>query len=196
MVRFQGKRIGFALTGSHCTIPDVLGVVADLVSEGAVVLPIISESVRDTDTRFGKADDLRRRLVEITGSEPISTIVDAEPIGPKGLLDCLVIAPCTGNTAAKLANGIVDGPVTMAAKAQLRNGRPVVVAISTNDGLGLNAKNIGILSSTPNVYMVPYRQDDPWTKPNSTVALMDMIPDAIKQALSRRQIQPVLEGGR
>jgi dipicolinate synthase subunit B len=196
MVRFQGKRIGFALTGSHCTIPDVLGVVADLVSEGAVVLPIISESVRDTDTRFGKADDLRRRLVEITGSEPISTIVDAEPIGPKGLLDCLVIAPCTGNTAAKLANGIVDGPVTMAAKAQLRNGRPVVVAISTNDGLGLNAKNIGILSSTPNVYMVPYRQDDPWTKPNSTVALMDMIPDAIEQALSRRQIQPVLEGGR
>ena len=196
MVRFQGKRIGFALTGSHCTIPDVLGVVADLVSEGAVVLPIISESVRDTDTRFGKADDLRRRLVEITGSEPISTIVDAEPTGPKGLLDCLVIAPCTGNTAAKLANGIVDGPVTMAAKAQLRNGRPVVVAISTNDGLGLNAKNIGILSSTPNVYMVPYRQDDPWTKPNSTVALMDMIPDAIEQALSRRQIQPVLEGGR
>lgn len=195
-MRFQGKSIGFALTGSHCTIPNVLRVVAGLISEGAVVLPIISESVRDTDTRFGKAVDLRRMLAEMTGSEPISTIVDAEPIGPKRLLDCLVIAPCTGNTAAKLANGIVDGPVTMAAKAQLRNGRPVVVAISTNDGLGLNAKNIGILSSTPNIYMVPYRQDDPQAKPNSTVALMDMIPDAIEQAMSRRQIQPVLEGGR
>ncbi len=132
--------------------------------------------------------------MRITGSEPISTIVDAEPIGPKRLLDCLVIAPCTGNTAAKLANGIVDGPVTMAAKAQLRNGRPVVIAISTNDGLGLNAKNVGILSCTPNVYMVPYRQDNPEGKVNSLVALMHLIPDTVDLAMKGTQIQPVLCG--
>lgn len=193
-MRFRGRRIGFALTGSHCTIPEVLPVVERLVQEGADVLAIVSESVRSTDTRFGTAEKLRQSLVQITGTQPISTVVEAEPIGPKKLLDCLVIAPCTGNTAARLANGIVDGPVTMAAKAQLRNKRPVVIAISTNDGLGLNAKNIGILMHTPDIYMVPYRQDNPLGKPNSIVALMDRIPDTVESALNGQQIQPILEG--
>src|SRR5690606_200096 len=152
--------------------PEVLPVIESLVKDGAGVLAIVSESVRDTDTRFGTAEELMRSLARITGAQPISTVAEAEPLGPKRLLDCLVIAPCTGNTAARLANGIVDGPVTMAAKAQLRNKRPVVIAISTNDGLGLNAKNIGVLLNTPDIYMVPYRQDNPAEKPKSIVALM------------------------
>lgn len=193
-MRFKDKKIGFALTGSHCTIPEVLPVIETLVKEGATVVTIISESVRDTDTRFGTAEEVRKSLVRITGTQPISTIVEAEPIGPGKLLDCLVIAPCTGNTAAKLANGIVDGPVTMAAKAQLRNMRPVVIAISTNDGLGQNAKNIGVLMNTPNIYMVPYRQDNPTDKPSSIVAVMDKIPDTIELALRGQQIQPVIMG--
>ncbi len=194
-MRFLGKRIGFALTGSHCTIPQVVPVISELVNSGAEVLAIVSESVRDTDTRFGAAKELKKKLVQLTGREPISSIVEAEPIGPQKMLDCLVIAPCTGNTAAKLAHGIVDGTVTMAAKAQLRNGRPVVIAISTNDGLGLNAKSIAILSSTPCVYLVPYGQDNPGGKPNSVVALMDLVPDTIDMAMRGLQIQPVLRSG-
>lgn len=194
-MRFEGKRIGFALTGSHCTIPQVIPVISELVSDGAEVIPIVSESVRDTDTRFGEAKELRKRLAELTGKEPISSIVEAEPIGPEKLLDCLAIAPCTGNTAARLAHGIVDGTVTMAAKAQLRNGRPVVIAISTNDGLGLNAKSIAVLSCTPCVYLVPYRQDNPIDKANSLVALMDLIPETIDMAMRGMQTQPVLRGG-
>jgi dipicolinate synthase subunit B len=193
-VRFKGRKIGFALTGSHCTIPEVLPVIESLVKDGAGVLAIVSESVRDTDTRFGTAEELMRSLARITGAQPISTVAEAEPLGPKRLLDCLVIAPCTGNTAARLANGIVDGPVTMAAKAQLRNKRPVVIAISTNDGLGLNAKNIGVLLNTPDIYMVPYRQDNPAEKPKSIVALMHRIPDTIESAINGKQIQPIIVG--
>ena len=193
-MRFKGSKIGFALTGSHCTIPEVLPVIESLVKDGAGVLAIVSESVRDTDTRFGTAEELMRSLARITGAQPISTVAEAEPLGPKRLLDCLVIAPCTGNTAARLANGIVDGPVTMAAKAQLRNKRPVVIAISTNDGLGLNAKNIGVLLNTPDIYMVPYRQDNPAEKPKSIVALMHRIPDTIESAINGKQIQPIIVG--
>lgn len=193
-MRFKGRKIGFALTGSHCTIPEVLPVIESLVKDGAGVLAIVSESVRDTDTRFGTAEELMRSLARITGAQPISTVAEAEPLGPKRLLDCLVIAPCTGNTAARLANGIVDGPVTMAAKAQLRNKRPVVIAISTNDGLGLNAKNIGVLLNTPDMYMVPYRQDNPAEKPKSIVALMHRIPDTIESAINGKQIQPIIVG--
>lgn len=193
-MRFKGRKIGFALTGSHCTIPEVLPVIESLVKDGAGVLAIVSESVRDTDTRFGTAEELMRSLARITGAQPISTVAEAEPLGPKRLLDCLVIAPCTGNTAARLANGIVDGPVTMAAKAQLRNKRPVVIAISTNDGLGLNAKNIGVLLNTPDIYMVPYRQDNPAEKPKSIVALMHRIPDTIESAINGKQIQPTIVG--
>ncbi|MDI3281309.1 MAG: dipicolinate synthase subunit B [Bacillota bacterium] len=191
-MRLAGKRIGFALTGSYCTIAEVLQEVERLVAEGAEVTPILSHSVAHEDTRFGEASAWREKLLALTGKAPLTTIKEVEPIGPQKLLDLLVIAPCTGNTLAKLANGITDGPVLMAAKAQLRNGRPVVLAISTNDGLGLNAKNIGILLNTKNIYMVPFGQDAPLVKQNSLVARMDLIFDTVLLALEGRQIQPVL----
>lgn len=191
-MRLAGKRIGFALTGSYCTIAEVLQEIERLVAEGAEVIPILSHSVAHEDTRFGEASAWREKLLAITGKAPLTTVKEVEPIGPQKLLDALVIAPCTGNTLAKLANGITDGPVLMAAKAQLRNGRPVVLAISTNDGLGLNAKNIGILLNTKNIYMVPFGQDAPLVKQNSLVARMDLILDTVLLALEGKQIQPVL----
>ncbi len=194
MARFDGVKIGFAMTGSHCTLADVVEQVKKLVAEGAEVVPILSESVTRIDTRFGTAASWRQKLVEATGKEPLTTIVEVEPIGPGKLLDVLVIAPCTGNTLAKLANGITDGPVLMAAKAQLRNRRPVVIAISTNDGLGANAKNIGVLLAMRNVYMVPFGQDSPLQKQTSLVAKTELIPDAIAAALCGEQLQPVLIG--
>ncbi|MBM7868396.1 dipicolinate synthase subunit B [Heliobacterium gestii] len=188
----QGVRIGFAITGSHCTIADVLPIVARLVKDGAVVTPIFSESATHTDTRFGPASQWTEEMERITGQKTRSTIVDAEPIGPQKLLDIVVIAPCTGNTLAKLANGITDTSVLMAAKAQLRNLRPVLLAISTNDGLSNNLKNIGQLMNMKNVYMVPFGQDNAITKANSLIARMELIPDAITAALQQRQLQPVL----
>jgi len=152
----------------------------------------MSENAQKTDTRFGKAQDFIKELEQITGNPLINSIDTAEPIGPKALLDILVIAPCTGNTLGKLANGITDTCVTMAAKAHLRNGRPVVIAVSTNDGLGANAKNIGLLLNTKNIYFVPFGQDDPQKKCNSEVAHMDMIIPTIENALQGKQIQPVL----
>ncbi len=191
-MRFSGKKIGFALTGSHCTIPDVLPELERIVAEGADVYPIVSDSVRTTDTRFGKAEEILSKIAGITGKEPIYRIVDAEPIGPKKLLDCLVIAPCTGNTLAKLANGITDTAVLMAAKAQLRNERPVVIAVSTNDALSGNAVNIGVLFNRKNIYLVPFGQDNPKDKAASLVADMSMIPDTIEASLMGIQIQPVI----
>ncbi|MZP31139.1 dipicolinate synthase subunit B [Heliobacterium undosum] len=188
----QGVRIGFAITGSHCTIADVLPVVTRLVAEGAVVTPIFSETVTQTDTRFGPSSKWKEEMERITGQKVRGTIVEAEPIGPQKLLDIIVIAPCTGNTLAKLANGITDTVVLMAAKAQLRNLCPVLLAISTNDGLSNNLKNIGMLMNMKNVYMVPFGQDNPMTKANSLVARMELIPEAIEAALQQRQIQPVL----
>jgi dipicolinate synthase subunit B len=185
-------KIGFAFTGSHCTLEETLPQIERLIKEGAEVIPIISHSVASTDTRFGTAQYWKEKLIEITGKTPISTIVEAEPIGPQKLLDVLIIAPCTGNTLAKLANGITDSPVLMAAKAHLRNSRPVVIAISTNDGLSNNAKNIGVLLNTKNIYFVPFGQDNPIEKQNSLVAHMDLIPDTVKEAIKGRQIQPVL----
>lgn len=191
-MRLQNRTIGMAVAGSHCTIAKILSEVKRLVDEGAKVIPILSESVQSTDTRFGEAKYWREKLVEITGQEPIESITAAEPIGPQKLLDVLLIAPCTGNTLAKFANGITDSTVLMSAKAQLRNQRPVVLAIATNDGLGLNAKNIGLLLNAKNVYFVPFGQDDPYQKPNSLVAKMDKILDTILEALEGRQIQPLL----
>ncbi|HOV70082.1 MAG TPA: dipicolinate synthase subunit B [Clostridia bacterium] len=188
---FDSLRIGFAMTGSYCTLAKLIPEVERLVSEGASVLPILSESVVNCDTRFGKAQEWKERLQRITSRECIASIVDAEPIGPKKLLDVLVIAPCTGNTLGKLANGITDTSVTMAAKAHLRNMRPVVIAVSTNDALGANAKNIGILLNTKNIYFVPMRQDDPVAKSTSIVAVMDKIIPTIREALAGRQIEPV-----
>jgi dipicolinate synthase subunit B len=193
MLKFEGVKIGFALTGSHCTLNEVFGVMKNLVEEGAEIVPIMSHVVNATDTRFGKADQWKKKCFDICGKEALCTINDVEPIGPARELDCLVIAPCTGNTVAKLAGGITDSPVLMAAKAQLRNAGSVVLAIATNDGLGANAKNIGLLLGQKNIYFVPFGQDNPWQKANSLIAHMHKIPETIFFACQRKQIQPVLE---
>jgi len=188
----KGVRIGYAITGSFCTFAKTIPQIEKLVNEGADVIPIISESVDKYDTRFGKAEELKNTLAAITGKPPISSIVEAEPIGPKALLDILVIAPCTGNTISKIANAITDSSVSMACKAHLRNMRPVVVAVSTNDGLGANAKNIGVLLNMKNIYMVPFGQDDPIKKCTSLVADFDQILPTIINAQQNCQIQPIL----
>lgn len=188
----KGLTIGFAVTGSYCTLMETMPYIKNLVDEGANVIPIMSPAVFQHDTKFGKADFWRKSMEEITSNKIISTIVDAEPIGPKKLLDIIIIAPCTGNTLAKLANGITDTAVLMAAKAQLRNQRPVVIAISTNDGLSMNAKNLGILLNSRNIYLVPFGQDSPYKKARSIVAHFPSIRDTIGEALEGRQIQPIL----
>ncbi len=188
----EGVRVGYALTGSFCTFDKAIPQIEKLVNEGADVIPIISGAVDELDTRFGKAEDFKNDIQAITGKKPISTIVEAEPIGPRALLDILVIAPCTGNTIAKIANAITDSPVTMACKAHLRNMRPVVIAISTNDGLSANAKNLGLLLNTRNIYLVPFGQDDPVKKCTSLVADFDQILPTVINAMQNIQIQPLL----
>ena len=183
--------IGFALCGSFCTYSKVFPVMARLTKEHTVI-PIFSHSAYTVDSRFGTAQEHIRMAEQICGRHPICTIAQAEPIGPKKLLDVLVIAPCTGNTLAKLAHSIADGPVTMAAKSHLRNGRAVVVAVSTNDALAGAAENIGKLLARKNYYFVPFGQDDPEKKPTSMVAHFEKIPDTIWAAADGRQIQPVL----
>ena len=188
----EGVKTGFALTGSFCTFAKVMLEIENIVKEGAEVYPIISQSVDKLNTRFGKAEEFKRRIKEITGRDVIASIVDAEPIGPKSLLDVLLVAPCTGNTISKIANAVTDTPVTMAVKAHLRNQKPVILAISTNDGLGINARNIGLLLNTKNIYLVPFGQDDHIKKPNSLVSKTDMIIPTILEALRGKQIQPLL----
>lgn len=190
----EDTRVGLALCGSHCSYDKVLPVVSRLTARYGSVLPILSETAANTDTRFGTAAALRALLRDLCGAEPITTITEAEPVGPKKLLDVLVIAPCTGNTLAKLAHGITDTAVLMAAKGHLRNGRPVVIGVSTNDGLSGNAANIGLLLGRKNVYFVPFRQDDPEGKPSSLIADMERIPDAVDASLLGRQLQPLLLG--
>ena len=184
-------KIGFAMCGSFCTYSKVFPVMEALARQNTVI-PIFSHSAYTIDSRFGTAQSHIRRAEEICGRSPIYTIEQAEPIGPKKLLDILVIAPCTGNTLAKLANSIADGPVTMAVKSHLRNGRPVVVAVSTNDALAGAAENIGKLLGRKHYYFVPFGQDDPLKKPTSMVAHFDKIPAAVAEAAAGRQIQPVL----
>lgn len=192
-MRLKDVSVGFGVTGSHCTLKRVFKVADTLVKkEGAYLIPVFSPSVNETDTRFGSAEFWRNEMELISGNDIILTIKDAEPIGPKGLLDVMVIAPASGNTIGKLVNGIVDTPVVMAAKAHLRNGGPLVVAVSTNDGLGISGKNIGLLANMKNVFLVPFGQDDPINKPNSLVAKMEMIPETIISALNGKQIQPIL----
>lgn len=188
----KGIKVGFALTGSFCTIERIVPQIERIIKEGGDILPIFSEALYKYDTRFGSADELKLRIEGLTGKKIISTIVDAEPIGPKSLVDIMVVAPCTGNTVAKLANAITDGPVTMACKAHLRNSKPLVVAISTNDGLGANAKNIAQLLSMKNVFLVPFGQDAPDRKPNSLVSKPELIIPTMLEALKGRQLQPVL----
>ena len=191
-MNWKGIHVGYALTGSHCTLEEVLPQIQRFVDAGANVIPIISHSVATTDTRFGKAEDWKKALKQITGNDIISTIVEAEPLGPSKLLDIMVIAPCTGNTTSKLANAMTESPVLMAAKAQMRNGRPLVLAISTNDGLGLNSSNIAKLLIAKNIYFVPFGQDAPQAKPNSLVARMDLIFETCEAALQGKQLQPML----
>ena len=166
----NSKRVGFALCGSFCTHKEVLRELEGLCQEYETVLPIVSQACQTTDTRFGTAEAFLAEVERLTGHTAIGTIRDAEPIGPKKLLDALVIAPCTGNTLGKLAAGITDTPVTMAAKAHLRNDRPVVIAVATNDGLSAAARNIGELLVRKNIFFVPFGQDDPEKKPCSLMA--------------------------
>ena len=183
--------IGFAFTGSFCTYSRVFPVLKEL-AEAHNMIPIFSFSACSVDSRFGTASEHLNEAKAICGKAPICTLEEAEPIGPKKLLDALIIAPCTGNTLAKLAHGIADTPVTMAAKSHLRNGRPVIVAVSTNDALAGAAQNIGALLNRKNYYFVPFRQDDPDKKPTSMVADFSKIPDTLQMALMGKQIEPVI----
>lgn len=192
--RLTGVKIGVVLTGSHCTMEAALQQIPKLKTEGAVIYPIISYTVDSTDNRFYQTDDLKEFLRQVSDNPIINSIVGAEPIGPRKLLDVVVVMPATGNTIAKLANGIVDTPALMAVKAHLRNQRPVVMAISTNDALGINARNLGMLLNMKNIYFVPFRQDDPYQKGNSLVADLDQVIDTVICALQTKQIQPLLLG--
>lgn len=183
--------VGFAVTGSYCTFSKILPAAEAMAAE-AEIIPIFSDNSASTDTRFGKAENFISEMERISGRRAILSIAEAEPIGPKGLLDVLVIAPCTGNTIAKLAGGIADTTVTLAAKSQLRNNRPIVIGISTNDGLGANAVNIGKLLARKNIYMVPFGQDDCINKENSLVADFTRLMPTVRAALDGRQLQPLL----
>ncbi|MBS3948269.1 MAG: dipicolinate synthase subunit B [Dethiobacter sp.] len=191
-MRLKGLKIGFALTGSHCTLEKVFPELEKLLAEGAEIYPVISPAIDHTDTRFGEAAEWKTRFVQTTGHRLINSIASAEPIGPQALLDAYIIAPCTGNTLAKLASGITDTAVLMGAKAQLRNQKPVILAIATNDGLGMNAKNVSTLLNTKNIYMVPFGQDSPFGKPNSLGAKLDLLLPTVLQALAGKQLQPLL----
>jgi len=193
-LRLQNIKVGFALTGSFCTFSKVIPEIQKLVNEGAEVFPIMSEASYNIDTRFGNAEDFINRIEEITNKKIISTITEAEPIGTEAFLDVIVVAPCTGNTLAKLANAITDTTVLMATKAHLRNNKPVVIGISTNDGLGANAKNLGLLLNAKNIFFIPFSQDNPSVKQNSIVAKMELIIETILEALIGKQIQPLLIG--
>lgn len=188
----KGRTIGFGLTGSHCTHDEVLPQMQRLVDQGARVIPILSYTVANVDSKFGEAANWKQKIMDITGETPLTTIQEVEPIGPAGLLDCYTIAPMTGNSLARLANALTDGPVLMAAKAMMRNHRPVVLAISTNDALGLNAPNIATLLAAKDIYFVPFGQDAPEKKPKSMVARMDLISKTIEEAMEGKQLQPML----
>lgn len=184
--------IGYGITGSFCTFEKTKIAVGELVKLGAAVVPIFSYNVQRMDTRFGGAKEFMEAVEEITGNHGIRTIQEAEPIGPKANLDVMVIAPCTGNTMAKLWNGVTDSPVLMASKAHLRNQKPLVISISTNDAMGMNFKNIGNLMNTKNIYFVPFGQDDYKKKPASLIGDLKLLPDTIDLAMEGRQIQPVV----
>lgn len=189
----KGKTIGVAFTGSFCTFDKAFQELQKLVDEEALVQTIFSDAACSFDSRFGKSQSFIERAEEITGVKPMLTIPQAEPIGPGSLLDILVLFPCTGNTLAKLANGITDTPVLMAAKAHLRNNKPLLISISTNDALGMNMRNIGLLMNAKNVYFIPFGQDNPKKKPNSMIAHTELLIPSIEAALEGRQYQPVIQ---
>ena len=191
MQTFKDIRIGYAMCGSFCTFSKSIKQLERLIELGADVTPIMSFNAASTDTRFGTAESVRNTVTGLTGHELICTIDSAEPIGPRKMFDVLVICPCTGNTLAKLALGVIDTPVTMAAKSHIRNSRPIVIAAATNDGLAGSAKNIGALLNYKEYYFVPFGQDDPNGKPRSLVADFSELPDTILNALNGRQLQPL-----
>lgn len=194
-MNLKGKKIGVAITGSFCTFEKLFDALKILADAGADLYPITSLSTQTIESRFGNPKEYTDRIRSITGKAPIETISEAEPIGPKSYLDLLLILPCTGNTAAKLSNGITDSPVLMAAKAHLRNNKPLVISISTNDGLGMNLRNIGTLLNTKHIYFVPFGQDNFETKPNSLVADTNLLLPTLEAAINGVQYQPLLIGG-
>lgn len=187
----EKKRIGFAMCGSYCTFEKAFAA-AEKLAEKYELIPIMSENAAETDTRFGTAAENIRQLNAICGRDAVSTIAESEPLGPALPMEALIIAPCTGNTLAKLAHGITDNAVTMAAKAHLRNGRPLIIAFSTNDGLSASAENIGKLLNRKNVYFVPFSQDAPMQKPRSLQADFSLIGETLEAALEGQQIQPII----
>lgn len=189
----DNKNIGIGITGSYCTYKKVFNELKRLSEANTNLYTIFSDNASKTDSRFGNHKEFLNLAKELSNKEPITTITDAEPIGPKSMFDVLVIVPCTGNTLSKLANGISDTPVLMACKAHLRNNKPLVICLSTNDALGMNLKNIGILLNTKNIYFVPFGMDDYISKPNSMTAHVDLLQDTIVKALQGRQIQPVIQ---
>ena len=189
----DNKNIGIGITGSYCTYKKVFNELKRLSEANTNLYTIFSDNASKTDSRFGNHKEFLNLAKELSNKEPITTITDAEPIGPKSMFDVLVIAPCTGNTLSKLANGISDTPVLMACKAHLRNNKPLVICLSTNDALRMNLKNIGILLNTKNIYFVPFGMDDYISKPNSMTAHVDLLQDTIVKALQGRQIQPVIQ---
>ncbi len=189
----SGIKLGVALCGSYCTYEIIFKQLEKLVTMGAELYPIMSENAYNTDTRFGTADEFIKRLEKLTGKKVIHTITQAEPLGPQNLIDALLIAPCTGNTMAKIANGITDTTVVMGAKGLMRNHKPIIISLATNDGLGLNLKNIGLLMPINNIYFVPLGQDDYLKKPNSLVSHGDLIPQTVELALKNQQLQPVFK---
>lgn len=190
----EGRTIGYAMAGSHCTLEHVFAPMARLMELGARIVPIISFTVATTATRFGEPEQWISRIEAITGQMPLKSIPEVEPLGPRKLVDMTLVAPCTGNTLAKIANAINDSPVTMAVKTTLRGGRPVVLAITSNDILGMNARNLGMLLTAKNIYLVPFGQDNPSAKPNSCESNFRLIPEAVEAALEGRQLQPLLIG--
>lgn len=186
-------KIGFALCGSFCTFNRVLPEIERLVEAGYEVYPIMSGYAFSTDTRFGEAAEFVKKVEDICGKAVIHTINDAEPIGPKALLDALIVAPCTGNTLGKLASGITDTSVTMACKAHMRNARPLIIGVSTNDGLGASARNMGMLQNVRNIYFIPYAQDDCIKKPASLVADFTLTLPTLEYALKNIQLQPIIK---
>jgi len=188
----KGKTIGFSLTASHCTYEDVFPIIEQLVSAGANVRPVVSYNVQNTDTRFGRAADHLKKLEQLTGNKPVTTIVEAETFGPNNPVDCMVVAPLTGNSLSKLANAITDTPSLMATKATMRNQSPIVLAISTNDALGLNGVNLMKLIAAKGIYLVPFGQDNPTSKPNSLISKMELIPETVEKALEGKQLQPII----
>ena len=191
-MNLKDKKIGFCLTGSFCTFKNTILQMRELVKAGADIIPIMSYSAYNMDSKFGKAEDFRKEIEEISGNSVIHTIQEAEPIGPGHLTDIMIIAPCTGNTIGKLSNGINDGAVLMAVKSHLRNSNPLVIAPSTNDGLSSSAENIGKLLNKKNIFFVPFRQDNPITKPRSIVFDPTYIKSTLEFALEGKQIQPIL----